>query len=91
METRWNCFPVTRCGSRNLDPMDPAFDNLQTHETTNSRLSQVSRIPVATKPTGLKFDNEMFENTHAGFRIAILIIGVISLVAWLVNDRKRWI
>jgi hypothetical protein len=39
----------------------------------------------------LNFSAELFEDTHAEFRIAILVIGVISLVAFLRTDRKRWL
>lgn len=39
----------------------------------------------------LNLNTELFEDTHAEFRIAILVIGVISLVAFWRTERKRWL
>jgi hypothetical protein len=36
----------------------------------------------------LNLDAELFENTHAGFRITIFVVALVSLCVWLLRGRK---
>lgn len=47
--------------------------------------------PKQRAKSDLNLSAELFEDTHAEFRIAILVIGVISLVAFWRTERKRWL